>query len=329
MDRLAIVIVTYKRQELLGVLLNSLFELDTPPWRVYVVDNEDSKDSKEIVEEFSKRMPAGWEKDAVVYAPQATNTGGAGGFSEGVRLAYLDGAEWFWLMDDDVKVMPDVIDKLSKWADEFDCIQGSRLDFDGGSFFWQYRFIEKLGIYNPLAKPGFDESGWKPTNALCFEGGLFSRKVVEKIGFPDARFFIYWDDCVYGYLASKHFRSAVVEDVILQRTRNLKNWEVTGAKQLNSSSDMTRYHVMRNRGHMARYMKITHNYSRIGFALGTLLSFAKEFIRLISVDRKNIGSGVKSLFSGWKDSRAILKDKNWLPYWEEMPVESCTDECKA
>ena len=42
-------------------------------------------------------------------------------------------------------------------------------------------------------------------NQLCFEGGMFSRRVVDKIGLPDARFFIYGDDACYGYVASQHF----------------------------------------------------------------------------------------------------------------------------
>lgn len=46
-------------------------------------------------------------------------------------------------------------------------------------------------------------------NQLCFEGGMFSRRVVDKIGLPDARFFIYGDDACYGYVASQHFPAAV------------------------------------------------------------------------------------------------------------------------
>lgn len=34
------------------------------------------------------------------------NTGGAGGFSAGVERAFELGAEWFWVMDDDVAVEP-------------------------------------------------------------------------------------------------------------------------------------------------------------------------------------------------------------------------------
>ena len=97
-------------------------------------------------------------------------------------------------MDDDVLVIPEGIKRLAKWTDRYDVIQGSRLDFDGGAFFWQYQLILSLGIPNPVAKWDLGPEGYRAMNQLCFEGGMFSRRVVDKIGLPDARFFIYGDE---------------------------------------------------------------------------------------------------------------------------------------
>lgn len=320
MEKLAIVIVTYKRQRLLEKLLDSLLLLDNAPWRIVVVDNEDSPETAAIVEATRKLVEEGltatlWPDgaDTFVYVPMAENTGGSGGFAEGVRRAYQLGAEWFWLMDDDVTVVTDAIAKLSKWADDYDVVQGSRLDFDGGPFYWQYQFIEPMGMYNPLAPSGFDETGCKRTNTMCFEGGLFNRNIVEQLGPPDARFFIYWDDCVYGYLASKVGKSAVVEDVVLQRARDINHWEVSGIRQLNGSSNMTRRYVMRNRGHMAHYLQQNGDYNPLLFGLGTAACAAKELIRLVAVDRGDLKEGMEALFNGWHEARQIMTDKNWEP----------------
>ena len=319
-DKVAIVVVTYKRQQLLAQLLGSFLTLTAAPWRVVIVDNENSPATGRLVEAAQREVAAGntrvpWPEgaDSFVYAPQPENTGGAGGFSEGVRIAYELGAQWFWLMDDDVEVIPDSLEKLGKWMPGHGAIQGSRLDYDGGPFYWQYRFIAPLAIYNPVATAKFDDSGFKGTNTICFEGGMFSREVVEKVGFPDSRFFIYWDDCIYGYLASKVADSIVVSDVILKRTRDVPNWEVTGVRQLNSSSDMTRYYIMRNRGHMARYLQLRDEYNPVLYGAGTLLSFAKEFIRLSTVDRASFATGSKRLVNGWRDSRELLHDPSWQP----------------
>ena len=37
--------------------------------------------------------------------------------------SYELGAAWFWVMDDDVAVLPDAIAKLSKWTDKHEVIQ--------------------------------------------------------------------------------------------------------------------------------------------------------------------------------------------------------------
>ena len=56
MDCLAIVIVTFKRQELLGRLFDSIAELTVAPWRVVVVDNENSPKTARMVADFSARL---------------------------------------------------------------------------------------------------------------------------------------------------------------------------------------------------------------------------------------------------------------------------------
>ncbi|WP_417852158.1 glycosyltransferase family 2 protein [Bifidobacterium moraviense] len=321
-EKLAIVIVTYKRQRLLATLFDSIRQLTRAPWRIVVVDNEHSDETRGMVEQLAADVRGLWgstDPDAegnaerVVYAPQADNLGGSGGFSAGVRRAYELGAEWFWVMDDDVAVEPDGIEKLAPWTLRHDVVQGSRYDYDGGPFYWQYHFIVPLGIPNPIAPAAFGPARHRVMNTMCFEGGLFRRSVVERIGFPDPRFFIYWDDTIYGYLASKVTEPIVVEDVVLRRTREIDNWNIAGLRQLNSTSDMNRYHIMRNRGYMARYFKVHGDYNPLLFGLGTLATAAKETIRLVMVDRGHLRTGMAQIVRGWRDSHKLLRDPEWKP----------------
>lgn len=298
----------------------SLLMSTEAPWRVFVVDNENSPETRDIVSTYSQIVSEGitatpWPEggSAFEYIPMGENTGGAGGFAEGVRQAYRSGAEWFWLMDDDVEVLPEGLGSLRKWTDDFDVIQGSRLDFDGGAFYWQYDFIVPFGVYNPFASSKPTGHGYRKTNTACFEGCLFNRKIVDAIGPPDARFFIYWDDCVYGYLASKHGNSAVVDDFVLKRARNIDNLGIGNVRQLNRSSDMTRYHVMRNRGHMAHYLRLEGDYNPVAFGIGTLSCVAKEVIRIIALDRDGFASGVSALWRGWREGRRIMANQSWQP----------------
>ncbi|WP_314686087.1 glycosyltransferase [uncultured Bifidobacterium sp.] len=321
-DGLALVIVTYRRQSLLATLFDSIAKLEDPAWRIIVVDNEHSADTASMVRGFAERIETLWgpaeadatgSRDRIVYAPQSENRGGAGGFSAGVGKAYDLGARWFWVMDDDVAVLPQAIRRLARWTPNHEVIQGGRYDFDGGPFYWQYDFIVPLGIPNPIAPAAFGAAGYRVMDTLCFEGGLFSRRVVERIGLPDPRFFIYWDDTIYGYLASKVTRPVVVQDVILRRTREIGNWNIAGLRQLNSTSDMNRYHIMRNRGYMARYFMVHGDFRPALFALGTALTAAKEVIRLIAVDRTHLRGGLERIWRGWRDSRRLIHDPDWAP----------------
>lgn len=88
-DKLAIIVVTYKRQQLLEELLASFAQLTVAPWRIVIVDNEHSDETQDMVDEFREKADGLWgTTDAdrkggtsrVVYAPQTDNLGGAGGF---------------------------------------------------------------------------------------------------------------------------------------------------------------------------------------------------------------------------------------------------------
>ena len=144
---------------------------------------------------------------------------------------------------------PNGLARMGAWAPRFKSIQGRRYDYDGSEFYWQYRIAEPLGIPIPFAPAGFDESGFKPMNSGCFEGMFIHRDIVEQIGLPDPRFFIYWDDQMYGWLASRKTTSVIVNEFVLRRTREIKQWDM-GIRHMNASSNAYRYYIMRNRGHM-------------------------------------------------------------------------------
>lgn len=323
-ENTAIVVVTYKRLELLQVLLQSIRENSRWPERIYIVDNDANEDVSLLVSDLDRQLPGA----AVSWVPMATNTGGAGGFSRGVELAYSDGAEWIWTMDDDVRLLPHALETLVPWMKEGEkkghlAIQCRRLNFDGSDFYWQYHFINRLGIPNPIAPSGFKEGeASRPMNTACFEGGLFHRSVVEQIGIPDYRFFIYWDDAIYGYLASKVTQPILIRDVLMQRTRTLANLKIGKVRKLNSTSNMARYYIMRNRGHMARYMMLQNEYNPVLWGIGTMATFAKEFIRLFIT--KDFKEGLPALRRGMKDARDIIRDPGWQPM-RPCPAQSIDD----
>ncbi len=308
-----IVVVTYNRTNLLTRLLESIERMEPAPGHLVIIDNASTDDTTAVVESFRDRVPT-----ELVYRRLETNTGGSGGFSEGMRVAYELGSEWIWLMDDDVEVVRDGLALMGKWTPRFRSIQGRRYDFDGSEFYWQYRVAESMAIPIPFAPASFDDSGFKPMNSGCFEGMFIHRDIVAKIGLPDPRFFIYWDDQLYGWLASRETESVIVNEFVLRRTREIKQWDM-GIRHMNASSDAYRYYIMRNRAYLAKYYRAVGVYQPLPFAAGTALTFVKELIRLVVVERKL--RGTRHLFRGLRDGRAIARDASWKPM---PPLEPTT-----
>lgn len=300
-----IVVVTFNRSNLLTRLLTSITAMDPKPGRVVIIDNASVDDTTEVVESF--REGIGTE---IVYRRLETNTGGSGGFSEGMRTAYELGSEWIWMMDDDVEVISDGLAKMGRWAPRFKSIQGRRYDYDGSEFYWQYRIAERMAIPIPFAPAGFDDSGFKEMNSGCFEGMFIHRSIVTQIGLPDHRFFIYWDDQMYGWLASRLTTAVIVNEFVLRRTREIKQWDM-GVRHLNASSNAYRYYIMRNRGFIKQYLRVHGVYNPVLFGLGSTATFFKELVRLVFVE--HTVRGTSNLFRGIRDGRKIARDRAWKP----------------
>jgi GT2 family glycosyltransferase len=303
-ENLYAVVVTYNRADFLRNLLDSFARLDTAPTRILVVDNASSDHTPEVI---ARAAAAGLP---IQYERLEQNVGGAGGFSRGVELALESGAEWLWLMDDDVEVLPGAVDALAKFTPDYSCMIGRRYDANGKPFFWQHHFVEALGIFLPVSRDVFRHSEVFRTNVGNFEGMLINASVARNIGLPDPRFFITWDDLIYGWLAAQQTPVVYVNAFVIKKVRAQRQVDL-GLRHLNDSSDLSRRYVMRNRGHVAHYLRAHGKFNRAGFAAGTALTFLKELVRLVLVERTLKGSG--ALWQGWRESRTILADAGWKP----------------
>ena len=304
----AAVVVTYNRKDYLAALLPSLLASTRPLDAIYVVDNASTDGTQDWLAQTYGDNPT------VVPVLLSTNSGGSGGFHAGVVRAYRDGHDWFWLMDDDVTAIPDGLEGLLRFADRSGCIHGRRVDFHGGAFFWQPRINEVLGIPLPyLRDPFADGSQVFETNSGVFEGMLVNRGVVAQIGPPDPRFFITWDDAVYALVASRVTTVVYVDHFSLRRQREQRQMSLA-VRHLNDASDLFRFHVMRNRGYLAHYLRHLGTYSPAGFAVGTALTMAKELLRLVYVERTLRGTG--ALLRGWREARALMR-RPWQPMGTE------------
>ena len=90
--RIAAVVVTRNRIELLQRCVAHLLQQTRPLDAIYVVDNGSTDGTVELIS--SDQLP-------VIPMIHQKNAGGAGGQYLGLKRAYDDGFDWVWTMDDD------------------------------------------------------------------------------------------------------------------------------------------------------------------------------------------------------------------------------------
>lgn len=311
-----IVITTFNRADYLAELLASVAALDPAPDGVIVVNNASTDSTVEVIDAVREEFAALASPIPVIHHELAVNSGGAGGFSAGVERALSEGAQWMWLMDDDVTVIPGAVGAFGPWMDKYDALVGRRYDAAGEPFFWQNSFNSFLGLPLPVRGDIFSDSDEFATNVGCFEGMLLHSDAVKGVGLPDSRFFLTWDDTIYGWLISLQRPLVYVNEFVLHKVRPQRSLNL-GIRHLNDASDLSRYYVMRNRGLVAQYLRVHNRYNRFGFGLGTALTMSKELLRLVGVEKTL--RGTSRLFAGWRESRQIMAAHDFVPM---QPLES-------
>ena len=105
------VVVTYNRKELLLECMRGLLAQTRPLDAIYIIDNASTDGTPELLKEKGY-INSAFKEPNISYVRMPENTGGAGGFHEGIKRAYEDGCDWIWVMDDDVKAENDCLSQL-------------------------------------------------------------------------------------------------------------------------------------------------------------------------------------------------------------------------
>lgn len=191
--KIATVVVTYNRLELLKECIDSLRNQTRKIDEIFVINNSSTDGTEKWLSN---------QKDLT--AITQPNSGGAGGFHSGMKIAYEKGFDWIWVMDDDGLPKNDALEELTKYIDG------------------------KVGVLNSLViskerndKLVFEIEDYKNSKILLtslnlgtinknkvihganfFNGTLVSNKTIKQIGLPQPLFFIYGDEYEY-YLRIK------------------------------------------------------------------------------------------------------------------------------
>lgn len=218
-NTLAVVIVTYNRLDLLKLALQSLEQQSYPIDRVIVVNNASTDN---VTQPFLDSYQGGLPLD-VIHNP--TNTGGAGGFYTGIKTAHEQGYDWVYVMDDDVFAHPDCLKNLMAIAQP--CMIAVREYKDG-------TIVERAALNYDLSNPFYlnpkrqaicdkyparsQMPATLEVHNVAFEGFMIKKEVIDKIGYPEPKYFIFYDDADYALRARQAgYTILAVRDAILIR----------------------------------------------------------------------------------------------------------------
>lgn len=195
--KICAVVVTFNRKDLLLRCLNAIKKQTYKPHTVLIVDNASTDGTQSLVES------SGYYNSLVdgiqfKYILLPSNQGGAGGFYNGMKCAY-DSTEKFdavWVMDDDGIPDTQQLANLVSYLPQYDYIaplvlaeeDKAILAFNcNGS-----HDAEKLQEHFKHIVPNY---------ACPFNGILYSRRLIESIGFPMPQLFIWGDERNYSIRA--------------------------------------------------------------------------------------------------------------------------------
>ncbi len=182
MGKIIAVVVTYNREKLLidciEALRSQTHVLDT----ILVINNGSSDNTENWLR----------NQEDLVYLTQ-NNCGSGGGFNKGIQWAYENGYSWIWCMDDDGYPKEDALENLlqANTENELRLLNCAVIDKkDKKSFVWktqQYTSLEQVTckLIHGKGHP--------------FNGTLFHRDIIERVGLPQSRLFMWGDETEYYY----------------------------------------------------------------------------------------------------------------------------------
>lgn len=190
MNKVAAVVVTYNRIELLKECLGAL-EKQNYLCDILVVDNASTDETEKYISLIKSKY------DNLYYKNTGANIGGAGGFNFGMRWSVEAGYEYVWVMDDDCLPYSDALQKLIEADDMLNGKYGwlaSAVLWKDGHECKMNRVKLKKSFYEYLE---YMQYGIVQAEQATFVSLFLKTKTIREAGLPIKEFFIWGDDIEY------------------------------------------------------------------------------------------------------------------------------------
>lgn len=309
----AAVVVTFNRKTLLAECVDALLSQQRKPDKIFVVDNASTDGTEKFLMERGLL-----DNPLINYVRLDSNTGGAGGFHEGSKLAYEAGFDWIWVMDDDAEpdrfALKEILNESSIHPD-VDVFSNLKVDADGEIQMNHFGTIDPCGTLMRFVKRDTDlilkVKKWESVfiSFASFVGLFFSRRVVASIGLPLREMFIHQDDLEYcTRIQRKGFKMLLIPKSIITHKEAAKP-TIQNSKITFNQVDITRlwinYFGIRNaiwykRTYCSTFSAIfLATYLALKFTLG-IIFFRDHKIKRIAFRLSSIRDGLLGKFDNQK-----------------------------
>lgn len=262
MEKVIAVVVTYNRQALLSECITALRNQTRQLDAIFVVNNGGTDSTEQWLQ----------TQQDLFFVTQ-NNVGSSGGFST-INWAYRkNNCSWVWCMDDDGYPKEDALENLLKADDGnmrlINCAVINKEDKK--SFVWktqQYKNLDEVdcNIVEGIGHP--------------FNGTLLSRRIIERVGVPQPKLFLWGDETEYYYRITKTNKIPVCTVTSSIHYHPATAFSVKQEWDYNSGWKM--YYYVRNRFHIhqAKFGNKLIAFIHYGFFLaafaGVTLLFQKK-----------------------------------------------------
>jgi rhamnopyranosyl-N-acetylglucosaminyl-diphospho-decaprenol beta-1,3/1,4-galactofuranosyltransferase len=191
LPKIAAVFATMDRGHVAVACVKALAAQIIPPWRVIVADNRSSDGTAESLEALTA-LPF---ELTVLRMPE--NEGNAGGVRAAMDLAFAEGADAVWILDDDSWPRVGALEEmLAEPYDDSVIVHPLQIDPTSGRFTWPLQIQDK-GKWKLASTMAEMPQGKRTKSRGVWTGALVSRKIREKIGPVRGELFIRGEDEEY------------------------------------------------------------------------------------------------------------------------------------
>lgn len=202
--RFGVVLVTYNRLDKLKIALECYEKQTYQPKVLIVVDNASTDGTKEYLGEWSKKKSK-FEKHVKFLNK---NTGGSGGFHEGLKESLKLDLDYVWVSDDDA--FPDINsfeianEYLNKNKDKnISAICGTVMNRGKIDIVHRRRLKKVFGflIQTFVSRKEYEKESFK-LNLFTYVGTFINLEKMKEAGITEKDYFIYCDDTEHSYRMS-------------------------------------------------------------------------------------------------------------------------------